>query len=80
MECLIGQLMMEEIESIKKWNCEIDKACDKNDKILTVKSNVEMTKYWMRQIIDKENISAFLFQRSKAATIVVYPCDIEINK
>ena len=45
MECLIGQLMMEEIESIKKLNCEIDKACDKNDKILTVKSNVEMTKY-----------------------------------
>ena len=29
--------MMEEIESIKKLNCEIDKACDKNDKILSQK-------------------------------------------
>ena len=64
-----------------KLNFEIDKTCGKCDKILTDKNNVEMKKTLNVKNIDKENISAFvLFQRSKAAIIVVYLCDIEINQ
>ena len=65
------------------------KICDKgniSESLLTKywqdKSNIEMIKYWMWKILTKKIILNLhvLFQRSKATIIVVYLCDIEINK